>query len=187
MKKSLGAKTLLYPTPVLIVGTYDKKNKPNAMAVAWGGICCSKPPSIAVSIRAATYTHGSIKERKAFTVSIPSEDFVSDADYFGIASGRDEDKFSASGLTPVKSDLVDAPFVKEFPMVIECILSHTLELGLHTQFVGEIKDVKIEETELGDDGGADIEKIRPIIYAPGNQAYYGVGHFVGDAFSIGRK
>ncbi|MGC8604725.1 MAG: flavin reductase family protein, partial [Desulfomonilaceae bacterium] len=24
MKKSLGPKTLLYPTPVLIVGTYDK-------------------------------------------------------------------------------------------------------------------------------------------------------------------
>lgn len=37
MKKSIGAKTILYPAPVLIVGTYDKNGNPNAMTAAWGG------------------------------------------------------------------------------------------------------------------------------------------------------
>ena len=56
MKRSLGAKTLLFPTPVLLVGTYDQAGKPNLMTAAWGGVCCSKPPCVAVSLRKATYT-----------------------------------------------------------------------------------------------------------------------------------
>ena len=147
MKKSLGAKTILYPTPVLVVGTYDDR-KPNVMTVAWGGICCSVPPCVAVSLRKATYSYGNIVRRKAFTVSVPSERHVKEADYFGIASGRNEDKFAATGLTPVRSELVDAPYVKEFPLMLECRLVHTFELGLHTQFVGEILDVKIDEEVL---------------------------------------
>ena len=76
MKKSLGAKTLAVPTPVWLVGSYNENDKPNIMTVAWGGICCSRPPCIQVSLRAATYTHGNIKNRKAFTVSIPSSEFI---------------------------------------------------------------------------------------------------------------
>ena len=74
MKKSLCAKTLLYPTPVLIVGTYDKIGKPNVITVAWGGLCCSVPPCVSISVREATYTYGNLIEQKAFTISIPSED-----------------------------------------------------------------------------------------------------------------
>ena len=109
MKKSLGAQTLVFPTPTWIVGTYDKDNRPNAMTAAWGGICCSDPPCIAVSLRKATYTYGSLMERKAFTVSVPSESHVKEADYFGLVSGRDTDKFPATCLAPVRSGLVDAP------------------------------------------------------------------------------
>src|ERR1022692_4120119 len=112
------------------------------------GICCSQPPCVAVSLRKATYTHGNIVERRAFTISIPSEAHVSQADYLGLVSGRSVDKFAAAKLTPVKSDLVDAPYVKEFPLVLECRLVQAIELGLHTQFVGEILDVKAEESVL---------------------------------------
>ena len=98
MKKSIGAKTLVFPTPVLIVGTYDGEHRPNVMSVAWGGICCSQPPCVSVSLRKATYSCGSIVGRRAFTVNIPSEDQVKEADYFGIASGREEDKFERTGL-----------------------------------------------------------------------------------------
>ena len=133
MKKSLGAQTIVYPTPVFIVGSYDKNNKPNAMAVAWGGICCSSPPCVAVSLRAATYSHGNIMAKKAFTVNIPSEKYVKECDYFGIASGRNKNKFGATGLTAVKSDIVDAPYIKEFPLVLECRAARdhkqALELG----------------------------------------------------------
>ncbi len=187
MKKSLGAKTIVYPTPVFIVGTYDKDGKPNAMNVAWGGLCCSSPPSIAISLRKATYTYGNILEKKAFTVNIPSQDYVKEADYFGIVSGGKEDKFSATGLTPVKSDLIDAPYIQEFPLILECKLTHTVEIGLHTQFIGQIIDVKVEESVFGNDGTIDIGKMHPILYAPEIRAYYGVGECLGKAFSIGKQ
>ncbi len=81
MKKSIGAKTILYPTPVLIVGTYDKSGNPNVMTVAWGGICCSSPPCVSISVREATHTYGNLMEQKAFTISIPSEKYVKQADF----------------------------------------------------------------------------------------------------------
>ncbi|MGD8371049.1 MAG: flavin reductase family protein [Syntrophobacterales bacterium] len=187
MKKSLGAKTIIYPTPVFVVGTYDKDGKPNVMTAAWGGICCSRPPCIAVSLRQATYSYGNIVAQEAFTISLPSKDYVKEADYFGMASGRDEDKFATAGLTPVKSDLVNAPYVKEFPLVVECRLLHTFELGLHTQFVGEILDIKVDEALLGKGGIPDLEKVKPIWFAPENRAYHGTGEYLGKAFSIGTE
>ncbi|MBI5306997.1 MAG: flavin reductase family protein [Planctomycetes bacterium] len=187
MKKSLGPKTIIYPAPVLIIGTYDKDGKPNAMNVAWGGLCCSNPPSVAISLRKATYTYGSLVERKAFTVNIPSESYVREADYFGIVSGGKEDKFSVAKLTPVKSDLVDAPYIKEFPIVLECKLTHTVEIGLHTQFIGQILDTKIEESTLDENNIPDLKKIKPILYTPEIRAYYGVGECLGKAFSIGKQ
>ncbi len=186
MKKSLGAKTLVYPLPVWVVGTYDKANKPNVATIAWGGICCSQPPCVAISLRKATYSYGNIMERKAFTVNVPSEKYAKDADYFGMVSGRDTDKFAASGLTSVKSDLVDAPYVKEFPLVLECKLIRTIEIGLHTQFIGEIMDVKADDVVLGEKGITDIEKLKPVIFAADTGGYYSVGKFIGKAYSIGK-
>jgi flavin reductase (DIM6/NTAB) family NADH-FMN oxidoreductase RutF len=187
MKKSLGAKTILYPTPVFIVGTYDSDGKPNVMTAAWGGISCSVPPCVAVSLRKATYSYNCLVEQEAFTISLPSEDYVKEADYFGMVSGRDVDKFAATGLTPVKSDLINAPYIEEFPFIIECKLIHTFELGLHTQFIGEIVDVKVDETVLGKDKLPALDKLRPILFAPENRAYHGIGDYLGKAFSIGRE
>ncbi|HNW28631.1 MAG TPA: flavin reductase family protein [Spirochaetota bacterium] len=187
MKISLGPQTLIYPNPVLIVGSYDNAGKANVMTAAWGGIVCSDPPCVSVSLRKATYTFGNIAERKAFTISIPSEHHVKEADHFGIKSGRNEDKFSMTRLTPVKSEIVDAPYVKEFPVVLECRLLHMHELGLHTQFVGQIMDVKIEEDVAGEGGRPDIRKIRPFVYDHSSMAYYGIGGVVGKAFKIGNE
>ena len=185
MKKSLGPRTIIYPTPALVIGTYDKNGKPNAMTAAWAGICCSKPPCVAVSVRKSRHTYDSIVERKAFTANVPSEKYVKQVDYFGIASGKKKDKFADTHLTPVKSDLVDAPYIEEFPLILECRLVHTFELGMHTQFIGEIQDIKADEAILSSEGEPDIEKARPIIYAPENGRYYGIGMSLGKAFSIG--
>lgn len=187
MKRSIGPKTIVYPTPVFIVGTYDQAGKPNVMTAAWGGICCSRPPCVTVSLRKATYTYGSLMERKAFTVSIPSESHVKEADFFGIVSGKNKDKFAATRLTPVKGDKVDAPYVGEFPVVLECKLIHTYEIGLHTQFIGEIVDVKVEEAVLGEGELPDVEKVKPIAFAPEAAAYYRLGDYLGKAFSIGKE
>lgn len=186
MKKSLGAKTLVYPTPVLVVCTYDEEGKPNAMTAAWGGICCSSPPCVAISLRKATSTYGNLLTKKAFTVNIPTEDYVIEADYFGIASGKNEDKFAKSGLTPIKSNIVDAPYIKEFPVNLECKIIHVIEIGLHTQFIGEVIDAKIDDT-LKYKEQPILDQIRPLIYAPDSRNYYNIGKQIAPAFSIGNK
>jgi flavin reductase (DIM6/NTAB) family NADH-FMN oxidoreductase RutF len=187
MKKSLGAKTILYPTPVLVVGTYDAEGRANAMTAAWGGIACSKPPCVSVSLRSATASHGNIMARMAFTISLPGEDNAAQADYFGLVSGRDHDKFEDLGLTAVPSALVDAPYIDEFPLVLECAVVGVHELGLHTQFIGEIKDVKVDDTLLDADGRIDIGRLRPILFAMDPGSYYAIGSLVGKAYSIGKK
>jgi len=187
MRKSLGAKTIVYPTPVFVVGTFDKRGQPNAATAAWGGICCSRPPCVAVSFRKATYTYKNIVERQAFTINIPSEDYAKEADYFGLASGANENKFVTAGLTPVTSELVDAPYVAEFPFALECRVLHTIEIGLHTQFIGEVLDIKADESVLAEDGTMDIQRVKPVIFAPDSGAYYGLGAYLGPAFSIGKS
>jgi len=187
MKKSFGARTLIYPTPVWVIGTYNKEGEPNAMTIAWGGVCSSKPPCVAISIRSATYTHGNIVERKAFTVNVPSASQVKVADYFGLVSGRNVDKFAATEHTAVKGDKVDAPYIQEFPLILECKLFGSSEIGIHTHFIGEIMDVKAEDSVLGENGLPDMEKVRPMLFGPEIQSYYGVGKYLGKAFKIGKE
>ncbi len=186
MKKSLGPGTYALPCPVWIIGAYDENEKPNVMAAAWSGICCSKPPCLCVSLRAATYTHGCIHAAGAFSVNIPGEAHLREADYFGMASGREVDKFARSGLTAAPSDAVYAPIVKEFPLVLECKLLTINELGLHTQFIGEVVDVKAEENVLNEKGRPDFGKIRPFCFSAGDhRSYYATGEKLADAYSVG--
>ncbi len=187
MKRSLGRKTLTLPAPVWVVGTYDANGKANAMTVAWGGICCSKPPSVAISLREATHTYRAVVDRRAFTVNVPSAEQIRSVDYLGIASGRDADKFAAAGLTAVKAEHVDAPLVDEFPLNLECSLIRTLKIGLHTLFVGEILDVVADESILNDKDRPSIEKVNPPVFSPGEAAYFAVGRPLGPAFTIGKE
>jgi flavin reductase (DIM6/NTAB) family NADH-FMN oxidoreductase RutF len=184
MKKSIGKGTLSVPSPVWVVGTYDDFYKPNIMTAAWGGICNSRPPCLYVSLRKATYSYGNILRRNAYTVSIPGEDYWREADYIGIASGRDTDKFRDTKITPVKSNIVDAPYVSEFPLIIECKVKEIVELGLHTMFVGEIIDVKADQDVLTIKNKPDIQKIRPILFGSGDRGYHSIGSKIGDAFTI---
>jgi flavin reductase (DIM6/NTAB) family NADH-FMN oxidoreductase RutF len=187
MKKSIGATTLIYPTPVMIVGTYDKNDRPNAMAVAWGGICSSEPPSIAISVRKVRYTYDNLMTRKAFTISVPSEKFVKESDYFGIVSGKNEDKFENSGMKPIESKIVDAPYVGDFPLVLECRVTHVTDLGSHTQFIGEIRDVKVDDDCLDEEGVPDVSKILPFWYSPSDHFYYAIGMNLGEAYRAGSE
>jgi flavin reductase (DIM6/NTAB) family NADH-FMN oxidoreductase RutF len=187
MKKSIGAKTFLPVTPVLIVGSYDDQFQPNLMACAWGGICCSKPPCVNVSLRKATYSYHNIVSRKAFTVNMLFSDQVKKVDFYGLVSGRDHHKFEQTGITPVKSDLVDAPYGKEFPMVLECKVIHQIEIGLHTEFIGEILDIKVDDHLLDENGNLLVDKLHPILYIPEIREYYSLGKYLGKAHSMGKE
>jgi flavin reductase (DIM6/NTAB) family NADH-FMN oxidoreductase RutF/nitroreductase len=177
-KKSLGVRAELYPKPALVIGTYDQEGKPNIMTAAWIGICNSNPLSIAVSMRPATYSYGNVTETGFFTVNIPSSDMVRYVDYAGRFSGKDVDKFKETGLTPVRAEFVNAPYVKEFPIVIECELTAFHDLGSHRQFIGKVIDVKVDEAILDANGKVDVALLNPLIYAGGN--YYETGRFIAE-------
>ncbi|MFO8087100.1 MAG: nitroreductase family protein [Bacteroidales bacterium] len=175
-KKSLGIRSEVYPKPAFVIGSYDSAGNPNIMTAAWAGICNSDPLSIAVSMRPATYSWGNVTHSKAFTVNVPSSEMARYVDYAGRFSGKDEDKFKQTGLTPVKAELVNAPYVKEFPIVIECELREYHDLGSHRQFIGKVVDVKVDKAVLNADDRVDVNLLNPLIY--GNGHYYETGQLI---------
>ena len=185
MKKNIGAKLGIYPTPIVVVGTYDKNGKPNIATLAWTGVCCSDPPSVQVSIRKSRHTHGAILERKVFSVNIPSARYIVETDYVGIGSGKNVDKFQAAKLTPLRGESLDVPLVAEFPISMECRLTHTLELGSHDLFVGEIVACWVAEEAL-ENGKVNPKKIDPLAFALGGGGYFGLSDLLADSFSAGK-
>lgn len=186
MKKSLGTKVVAMPSPVWVVGSYDADDQPNMMTVAWGGIVCSAPPCVAISLRKSRLTYTNILGQKAFTINIPSVRHIAEADYAGLVSGKDTDKFAVTGLTPVRSDNVNAPYIKEFPLAFECKLLHALEMGVHTQFIGQILGVKADEEVLDHNGMPVASLVNPLISCASDRAYYAFGKYLGQAYSTGR-
>jgi flavin reductase (DIM6/NTAB) family NADH-FMN oxidoreductase RutF len=188
MKLSLPPRTILLPSPVLIIGTYGPDGRPNVMNAAWGGIASSSPPCISISLREATLTHHNIRRTGAFTVNIPSERHVKEADFFGMVSGRECDKLMEAGFTSERSRLVNAPIVQELPYALECKLLRQVELGTHTMFIGEIVGIAADQEALNPDELPDIEKVRPMLWGSfGSMAYYGIGEKLGNAFSVGNE
>ena len=179
MKKSIGPKVPLLALPVLIVGSYDANFKPNLMACAWGGICCSEPPCVNISVRKSRYSYNNIISHKAFSVNVLFADQSKEADFYGIVSGKGFDKFEKTGITPIKSDLVDAPYGKEFPLVLECKLVHQIDLGSHTEFIGEILDIKVDDNLLQAGDKITESKFNPIFYVPFIKKYFSLGDYSG--------
>ncbi len=187
MKRSIGdKKTPLYPAPAVVVAAYDAQDRPCGLTAAWAGVCASTPASLAVAVRRQRYTYSAIAARKAFTVNVPNEALMAVADYFGIFSGRDRDKFAEAGVTARRGTFVDAPVIEEFPISFECKVIAELDLGSHVQFVGQIMDCTVVEEALDDRGQIDPEVIRPLVFLPGTGLYYGLGQLVGRAYSAGK-
>lgn len=100
-------------------------------------------------------------------------------------SGRDTDKFTALNLTPVPAEHVDAPGIAECPVIVELTLSHTLELGSHTQFIGEIMDVKVDSACMREGRPPRSRTHRRRLFAPLVQEYWAISQFEARAFSAG--
>ncbi|MCW3806808.1 flavin reductase [Plebeiibacterium marinum] len=181
-KKSVGVKGYIMPKPALVIGSYSKEGKPDIMTAAWTGIANSDPLSISVSIRESRMTYENILANGCFTVNVPSERFVVETDYVGNISGRDEDKFKKLGLTPVKGDHVNAPYIGEFPIVIECEVTDTFHLGSHVQFIGKVVDTKVDVQFLDENEDVDIEKLKPVIFE--KNFYYGYGKRLAKPFDV---
>jgi len=184
-KVSVGPKGHIYPLPALVIGSYGADGKANIMTAAWAGIVNSQPMSIGVSVRPSRKSYENIMATKSFTINVPSAKYVAQMDYAGNISGHDEDKFDKLGLTAVKGDFVNAPYVAEFPIVIECEVTEMIELGSHVQFIGKVIDTKVDAHLLDKDKHIDIAQLQPVIY--GGDYYYGYGQRLAkpwDAYKI---
>ena len=183
MRKNYGAKHIVYPQPVFIIGSYDEKNIPNAMTAAWGGISEDTELSICVGERHKTVSN--ILAKGAFTVSMGDAAHVVECDYFGLVSGNDDaDKVAKAGWHTTKSEFVDAPLFDELPMALECeFVSYDDDSGL---LIGKVINVCADEAILTD-GVIDLTKFHPITYDPCGHGYYTLGEKVGNAFSDGKQ
>ena len=184
MRKNYGAKAMLYPMPVLIIGSYDENGTPDAMNAAWGGI--SEETQISICVSEDHKTTKNILARGAFTVSVADAENVVACDYVGIVSGNKEpNKIKKTGWTVLKSEFVDAPLFEELPMALECkLVSYDEE---SCRLVGEIVNVCADERILNAEGKIDLEKFSPITYDPVHHTYRKLGEVVGQAFSDGLK
>ena len=184
MRKNFGAKSWLYPMPVLIIGTYDESGTPDAMNAEWGMI--SDTDKVTICLDASHKTVKNILVKKDFTVSMADAKNVIAADYVGIVSGNDvPDKVSKTGWHVTKSEFVDAPIFEELPMTLECkMLSYDEEAELMT---GEIVNICVDESILGEDGKIDLTKFQPITYDPVHHDYLTLGAKVGNAFKDGKQ
>ena len=184
MRKNFGAKSWLYPMPVLIIGTYDETGTPDAMNAAWGMI--SDTDKVTICLDASHKTVKNILVKKDFTVSMADAKNVIAADYVGIVSGNDvPDKVSKTGWHVTKSEFVDAPIFEELPMTLECkMLSYDEEAELMT---GEIVNICVDESILGEDGKIDLTKFQPITYDPVHHDYLTLGAKVGNACKDGKQ
>jgi len=182
----MGPQTLIYPMPALLVGA-NVDDKPNFMAVAWGGIANGEPPMISVAIRHQRYTLKGIKQNMTFSVNVPSTDVVKETDYCGIISGAKVNKAQVCRFKVFYGRLDKAPLIEQCPVNLECKVVHILDLGSHSLVIGQIEETHVSDNCLTD-GKPDVNKIKPFIYttSPAIQ-YQALGKVIAKAFNIGKE
>ena len=175
MRKNLGKETIFLPLPVLIIGTYDKQERPNAMNAAWGGIYDYNQIYVSLSPHKTTEN---LNITKAFTVAFATKDTAKISDYFGCVSGYQEDKITKADVHVTKSSYVNAPIFDEYPLCLECEVESFKDGNL----IGNIKNVSVDENYLTKDGHIDIDKMELIAYDTVNKTYRVLGKNVYNAF-----
>ncbi|MBQ6227904.1 MAG: flavin reductase family protein [Prevotella sp.] len=184
--KSFGSKPWMLPQPVLIIGTYDKDGKPNAMNAAWGGTWDMHEIIISLASHATT---DNLEATGEFTVAFATRDTLVAADFVGIVSARnDAEKMAKTGWTIEKAPNVNAPVFREFPMTMECkVLRKIDESETGYYLVAEVVNILCDEQFLAEDGNPDVERMQVITYDPVHHGYIQLGQTVGKAFADGKQ
>ena len=203
-KKNASAKTvfkpgnMLYPLPAVMVSCqYPSpedpeckvpalRGKPNILTVAWAGTVCTNPPMLSVSVRPQRYSYHMIQASGEFVVNLTTEALVRAADYCGVRSGRDVDKFRAMNLTPLPSREVFPPGIAESPVNLECRVRQILPLGSHDLILADIVAVTVDEAYLDADGKFRLNHAGLITYSHGE--YFLLGKKLGSfGYSVKKR
>ena len=185
MKKQIKTTEAIFPMPVLLISTFNENGSVNVMNAAWGTML--DRDMVALNLTETHKTVENIKARKGFVVHLADAKHVVEADWFGVVSGnKNSDKFAKSGMTFVKSELVDAPIINELPVAIECEFVEYQNDSTGIGVIGKVVRTSVEEVNLKD-GKVDIDSLEAIAFDPYTHGYYKVGGRVGEAFKDGLK
>ena len=177
---------MVYPLPAVLVSCGDKKGNINVMTAAWTGTICSDPPMVYVSVRKERHSHHMIQETREYVINLTTEKLAWTADFCGVRSGRDLDKFKEMKLTPIQGELEYAPMIEESPVSIECRVTNVMELGSHDMFMAEVTAVYVDEQYMDEKGTFHLEKAAPMVYSLGE--FYGLGrHLGGFGYAVRKK
>ncbi len=168
---------MLYPLPAVMVSCARPGEKPNIITVAWAGTVCSSPAMLSISVRPERYSYDIIKESGSFVVNLVDKELVYAADYCGVRSGRDTDKFQEMKLTPLPSQYIDAPGIAESPVSLECKVTQIVPLGTHDMFIAEIVGVTVDEKYIDETGKFHLNRSGLVTYSHGE--YFELGKKLG--------
>lgn len=176
---------LIAPVPAAMVscGTMEK---PNIITIAWTGNVSSSPAKVSISVRPERYSYGLIKESGEFVLNLTTAALVRAADFCGVRSGQEVDKFAQLGLTPLPAREVACPLVGESPVNLECRVCDVIPLGSHDLFLADVLAVHVEEELVDDHGRLRMDQCHLAAYAHGE--YFALGKKVGSfGFSVRKK
>ena len=177
---------MLYPLPVVMVSVRDRDGQDNIITVAWAGTVCTNPPMVSISVRPERHSYRMIKESGEFVINLVTEKLTFATDYCGVKSGRDIDKFKATGLHTCPGLTVATPGIAESPVNIECKVTECKELGSHHMFFATVEAVHIDEDYLNEKGKFCLNDTGLVTYSHGE--YFLLGKKVGSfGYSVQKK
>lgn len=168
---------MLYPLPVVMVSVADCNGLANIITVAWAGTICTNPPMVSISVKPSRYSHHMLTETREFVINLTTQELTYAADYCGVKSGREVDKWKELNLTPMPSEVIKVPCIAESPVNIECKVTTIEKLGSHDLFAAEVVAVHVDDQYMDEKGGFHLEDAAPIVYSHG--AYFGLGQKLG--------
>ncbi len=174
---------MLYPVPAVMVSCARSGEKPNIITVAWAGTICSDPVMVSISVRKERYSYEILRDTGEFVINLVNRPLVRAADYCGVKSGRDFDKFKEMQLTLLPSRKVHAPGIGESPVNLECQVRQMIPLGSHDMFLAEVAGVTVDERYLDEKGTFHLNDSGLVAYSHG--AYFELGERLGTfGFSV---
>jgi flavin reductase (DIM6/NTAB) family NADH-FMN oxidoreductase RutF len=141
----------LLPTFPVVIAVVGKGNASNPITLAMVHVFSFHPPMIGIGINPGRHSFGLVKELPEFVVSLPRHTQAKETLMAGSRSGRDGRKWPEVGLTPIPSQEVEPPSIKECPVNLECRVVEELETGDHVWFVGEVVAHTVEHGYSPDD------------------------------------
>ena len=158
---------LINAGPVILVSA-EWQGASTITTVAWHMPVSSSPKLVSVALANKRFSLELLRESQNFCINIPDYSLLDKVIFCGTYSGRGRNKFSEAGLTPEKSELISAPYIKECVAHIGCRLERIMDVGDHSIVVGEVVEAFSEDLVLNPDGVVDIQRVSLIQHLGGS-------------------